>query len=91
MLILVLRDHTLRNTRIDSWLCRAVKDDVGKADWTHLVWASYITVRNSNFVGNGETLGAFKPKQVNDTIRSVCVYVCVFLFFFLITNAAARG
>lgn len=82
MLILVLRDHTLRNKRIDPWMYRAVKDDVRKADWTHMVWASYITVRKLNFMGNEEPLDAFKPKQVKDAIRFVCMYVSVFSFSF---------
>lgn len=63
-------------------MCRAVKDEVGNADWTHLVWASYSTVRNLDFMGNGEPLDAFKPKQVNNTVNSVCVCARVFLFFF---------
>lgn len=61
-------------------MCRAVKDEVGNADRTHLVWTSYSTVRNLDFMGNGEPLDAFKPKQVNNTVNSVCVRVCFFSF-----------
>lgn len=36
-------------------------------------------VRNLDFINNGEPLDAFKPKQVDDTIRSVCTCIRVSL------------
>lgn len=82
MLTLVLREHILRNTGIDSdgveQRKMRLESEAGPT------WRGFqMPVRNSDFKNNGEPLDAFKPKQVNDTIRSmrtcICVSLCVCL------------
>ena len=63
----------------------ALEEELRRVHWAHLERASDHTVRNWGFTSNGKPLSAFKPKQVNDTIRSVRMCLCVcqcFTFLF---------